>query len=229
MNIIQSWGEFFTNTLKDVWAGVIGFVPFLIIAVIIFAIGWVLASLLEKLVESVFKALKIDSLLKGAGVEDVVKRAGYDLNSGAFVGTLIKWFVIVVFLMSSLDLIGLRTVNEFLRSVVSYLPNVIIAVLVLMVAAILANVMQKLVVASAHAAHVKSAELLGRVTKWSIWVFAVISALMQLGILVGILQTIVTALFAGFALAIGLAFGLGGKDVAAKMIEKTVHTVTDEE
>ena len=229
MMLIQNWGDVFTLSLQSVWAGVARFVPLLVIALIIFAIGWVLAALIEKLVESLFRALKVDTALKGAGMEEAVKRAGYNLNSGAFVGALVKWFIIIVFLMASLSMLGLDQVNMFLAQVVGYLPNVIIAVLVLMVAAILASAMQKIVVASAKAAHSTSAELLGRVTKWSIWIFAILAALVQLGVAAALIQMILTAVFAGLALALGLAFGLGGKDVAARMIEKTATHVLSKE
>jgi len=227
MNFIESWGDVFARSLQGVWYGVASFVPNLVIAVIIFAIGWVLAALVERLVESVFKSLKVDAALKSAGLEDVVKNAGHNLNSGLFVGSLVKWFVIVVFLIASFDVLGLSQVTTFLRDVVGYLPQVIIAVLILMVAVIIASAMQKIVVASARAAQVKSAELLGRVTKWSIWIFAVLTALFNLGIAPGLIQTIMTAVFAGAALALGLAFGLGGKDAAQKILEKTLHGVME--
>ena len=138
--------------------------------------------------------------------------------------------VIVVFLMASFDVLGLTQVNEFLRNVVlSYLPQVIIAVLVLMVAVVIADAMQKIVLASAKAAHVRSAHLLGVITRWSIWIFAVLTALFQLGIAPSLIQTIVMGIVAGGALAIGLAFGLGGKEIAADIIEKTRHTLSDKE
>lgn len=229
MMLIQNWGDVFTLSLQSVWAGVAQFVPLLVIALIIFAIGWVLAALVEKLVESLFRSIKVDTALKGAGMEEVVKRAGYELNSGAFVGALVKWFIIVVFLMASLGMLGLDQVNSFLAQVVGYLPNVIIAVLVLMVAAVVAAAMQKLVVASALAAHSQSSALLGRVTKWSIWIFAILAALVQLGVAATLIQMILTAVFAGLALALGLAFGLGGKEVAQKMIEKTASHVLSKE
>lgn len=227
MMIIENWGDVFAKSLQGVWYGVVSFLPNLIIALIIFAIGWVLAALVEKLVESIFKALKVDAALKSAGLEDVVKRAGHNLDSGAFVGALVKWFVIVVFLIASFDVLGLSQVNVFLNDVVSYLPQVIIAVLILMVAVVIANAMQRLVVASSRAANIKSAELLGRVTKWAIWIFALLTALFNLGIAPGLIQTVVMAVFAGVAIAIGLAFGLGGKEVAQKLIEKTTHNLTD--
>lgn len=229
MMFIENWGDVFTRSLQGVWYGVVGFVPNLVIALIIFAIGWVLAALIEKLVESIFKALKVDAALKSAGFEDVVKRAGHNLNSGLFVGVLVKWFVIVVFLMASFDVLGLTQVNDFLRQVVNYLPQVIVAVLILMVAVVIANAMQRLVVASSRAAHVRSAELLGKVTKWAIWVFAILTALITLGIAPALIQMILTAVFAGAALAIGLAFGLGGKEVAQRWIERTSQHLSEKE
>lgn len=228
MIFIESWGDVFARSLQSVWYGVANFIPHLIIALIIFAIGWVLAALLEKLVETIFKGLKVDAGLKSAGLEDVVKRAGHNLNSGLFVGAIVKWFVIVVFLIASFDVLGLNQVNNFLRDVVDYLPQVIVAVLILIVAVIVGTAMQKIVAASARAAHVKMAEFLGRATKWVIWIFAVLTALFNLGIAPWI-QAIITALVAGAALALGLAFGLGGRDAAQKAIEKTIRNVEEKE
>lgn len=225
MMFIQNWGDVFTQSLQSVWYGVAAFVPNLVVAIIIFAIGWVLAALVERLVDSILKALKLDSALRSAGLEDVVKRAGHNLNSGMFVGVLCKWFVIVVFLMASFDVLGLSQANEFLRQVVNYLPQVIVAVLVLLIGAVIARAMQKVVVASAKAGHLHVAELSGRVTKWSIWIFAILTALYTLGVAPGIIQTLITAVFAGGALAFGLAFGLGGRDTAQKVIEKTSAAV----
>ena len=227
---VQNWGEVFTNSLQGIWYGVVSFVPNLVIAIVVFAIGWVFASLIEKIVESIFKSLKIDSLLKGAGVDEVMKRTGHPLNSGLFVGTLVKWFIIVVFLIASFDVLGLSQVNAFLNDVVlSYLPQVIIAVLVLMVAVVIADAVQKIVTASARAAHVKSAHLLGAIARWAIWIFAILTALFQLGIAPALVQTVITGVIAGAALAVGLAFGLGGKDFAADVIEKASHKFTDKE
>lgn len=222
---IQNWGDVFTQSLQSVWYGVASFLPSLIIALIIFAIGWVLAALVEKLVESILKALKVDAALRSAGMEDVVKRAGHNLNAGLFIGSICKWFVIVVFLMASFDVLGLTQVNQFLREVVGFLPQVIVAVLVIMVAALVANAMQRLVVASARAGHLHIAELAGRVTKWAIWIFAILTALYTLGVAPALIQTIVMAILAGGAIAFGLAFGLGGRDAAQKIIERTSSAV----
>jgi len=219
---IKTWGEVFTQSLQNVWLGVASFVPNLIIALIILAIGWVLAVLIEKLVEHLFKALKIDTALKSAGLEDVIKRSGHNLNSGLFVGSLVKWFIIVVFLMSSFDVLGLSQFAIFLRQVVGYLPQVIVAVLILMVAMVVGSVMERIVIASSKATNIRSAEMLGHITRWSIWIFAILTALFNLGIAPALIQTVVTGVLAGGALAIGLAFGLGGKDYAKGVIEDTM-------
>jgi len=230
MMFVQNWGEVFTNSLQGIWYGIANFVPTLLIAIIVFAIGWVLASLVEKIIESVFKTIKVDNALRTAGLDDVMKRTGHPLNSGAFVGSLVKWFIIVVFLIASFDVLGLSQVNAFLKDVVlSYLPQVIVAVLVLMVAVVIGDAMQKLVAASARAAHVKSAHLLGSITKWAIWIFALLVALSQLGIGAGLIQTVVMGVIAGAAIAFGLAFGLGGRDYAATVIERTAKKLEERE
>jgi small-conductance mechanosensitive channel len=163
-------------------------------------------------------------------MEEVVRRGGYSLNTGRFLGVLVKWFVIIVFLLTALDILGLSDVRYFLGDiVVTYIPNVIVAVLILIVAVIVADAMQKVVVASVKAAHVKSAHLLGSITKWSIWIFAMVAALLHLGIAPSLIETIVTGIVFAAALAIGLAFGLGSKEAAGRIIDRVLHNITEKE
>ncbi len=227
--VVDTWGDIFTRSLQGVWIGVASFLPSLFIALIILAIGWVLAALIEKLIESLFKTLKVDAALKSAGMEDIVHRAGYSLNSGLFVGAVCKWFVIIVFLIASFDILGLSQVNLFLGQIVDYLPNVIVAAIILMAAAVIANTLQKIVVASARAGQIHAAELGGRVVKWAIWIFAIITALDKLVIIPGLIQIILTPLMFGIALAFGLSFGLGGKDLAQKALEQTSKAISHKE
>ncbi len=224
---VQSWGEVFTQSLQGVWFSIASIIPGIVIALLILIIGWVFAILVERLVIAIFRAVKVDNALKTAGVEDVVRHAGYNLNSGRFVGGLVKWFIIVVFLIASLDVLGLSQVNEFLRDVVSYLPRVIVAVLILMVAAVVAEVMRKVVVGSSRAANIGYSNFLGSITKWAIWVFAILTAIFHLGIAPELVQTIFMGLIAALAIACGLAFGLGGKNAAEEVIAKVRHSVVD--
>lgn len=218
--VLQNTGAVVANSLQNLWAGVIGFIPELIVALIIFVLGWIVASLLARAVEQVVRAVKLDSALRGAGLEATLTRAGFTLNSGRFLGELVKWFIIVVFLVAALDVLRLDQVTLFLRQVVlGYLPQVIVAVLIMLVAVVIAEAMRKLVVGSAKAAHIRAAGFLGAVTKWAIWIFALLAALLQLGIAVTFLQTFFTGVVVALSLAFGLAFGLGGQQAAARYLE----------
>jgi hypothetical protein len=115
----------------------------------------------------------------------------------------------------------LNDVNAFLQGVVlSYLPRVIAAVLILLVSVVIAEFMERVVVHAARAASVQSAHFLGTVTRWSIWIFAVLSALLHLGIAAPLVQTIFTGIVVAISLAVGLSFGLGGQDAAGKFIDR---------
>lgn len=219
--LLEQWTEVLTRSLQDLWLGVVSVVPSLVAALVIFVIGWIVGTVLGRVVAQVVGSLKVDNALRGVGLEDVLGRAGFSLDSGAFLGALIKWFVIIVFLVAALDVLELTQVNIFLQEVVLlYLPQVIAAVLILLVAAVIAEVMQNVVVGAARAADMGSAHLAGKVTKWAIWVFAVLAALNQLGVATAFVQTLFTGVVVALALAAGLAFGLGGQAAAADYIAK---------
>ncbi|MFC1615162.1 hypothetical protein ACFL22_01255 [Patescibacteria group bacterium] len=219
--LLQTWSEVLTQSFQDLWIGVIGFVPSLIVAVVILILGWVIGAVLGRVVAQVINALKVDRALESAGATDLLGKAGFKLNSGAFIGALVRWFFIIAFLVAAFDVLGLSQVNIFLQQVVLiYLPQVIVAALILLVAAVIADAMQKVVVGSAKAADMEHAHFLGGVTRWSIWIFAIIIALSQLGIAPAFMQVLFTGIVAMLAIAGGLAFGLGGKEAASRFIER---------
>ncbi|MEN9921230.1 MAG: hypothetical protein RLZZ517_208 [Candidatus Parcubacteria bacterium] len=200
--------------------GVVNFIPKLIVAIIVVILAWVFGVALSKLINQIFKALKIDTALEAAGAKQLVHKAGFNLNSGLFVGELVKYFVVVVSFMAVFSILGLSDVNLFLQGIViGYLPQVIVAVLILVVAIVLSEVMRKVVVAAAKAAGVHKAGLLGSITKWSIWIFAILAALFQLNIAATFIQTLFTGVVVAFSVALGLAFGLGAKDTAKEIVE----------
>ncbi|MBU3926012.1 hypothetical protein KJ763_02500 [Patescibacteria group bacterium] len=218
---MQTWGDVLIGSFQQLWGGIISFIPKLIVALIIFIAGWIIAVAIGRLVSQIIRAFKVDRALQAIGAEATLSKAGFKLDSGAFIGGLIRWFFIVVFLMASVDVLGLSEVNAFLGNVVLlYLPNVIVAALILVVAAFIADVVKRIVVGSAKAADVPSANVMGGVAKWAIWVFAILAALYQLGIAGVFAQTIFTGFVAMMAIAGGLAFGLGGKDAASQYVER---------
>ena len=227
MSNIYTWGDVLRASFQDIWIGVVNFVPSFLAAVVLFLVGWLIAVLLGKAVAQVIKTAKLDVALRAAGFDKVVEKGGFELNSGAFLGAVVKWFFIVVTLVASLDILGLKTVTAYLSTVVlNYLPNVIVAALILLVSVVIAEAVSKLVVSSAKAAGLTSSMVLGAIAKWAIWIFAFMAALSQLEILNNFIQPLFIGIIAALSLALGLSFGLGGRDAAARYIEKVKEDVS---
>ncbi len=219
--LLQTWTEVLTASFQDLWIGIVNFVPNVIVAALIFIVGWIIGTVLGRVIAQVVKSLRVDHVLANAGLGEVMGRAGFKLDTGAFLGGLVKWFVIIVFLVASLDVLGLNQVNAFLQNVVLlYLPQVIVAVLILLVAAVVAEVMQNVVVGTARAAEMRSASFLGSVTRWAIWIFGILAALNQLGVAQALVQTLFTGVIVAISLAVGLSFGLGGQEAASRYLER---------
>ncbi len=226
--LLQTWGDVLVRSFQDLGMGVISFLPNVVIAIVIFLAGWVVGALLGKVVARVVDALRIDDALRSAGIEEVLHRAGFKLDSGMFVGALVKWFVIISFLVASFDVLGLSQVNIFLQQVVLlYLPQVIVAVLMLLVAGVVAEASQNVIAGAARAAGVSSANFLGSITKWSIWIFAILTALYQLGVAAPFVQTLFTGIVVAASVAFGLSFGLGGQEAAGRFIDRLRKEISE--
>lgn len=227
--ILMTSADAVQGSFYDLWYTVAMYLPRILAAVVVFIIGWVIATVLYRIVIEVVKVLRIDEALKTAGVHEAAKDAGISFDAGKLLATLIMWFIALVFLVASLEILGLTTVTIFLeRVVLLYLPQVIIASLILILGAIVADVVRRVVIGSAKAAGSHAANLAGAVAKWAIWIFAVLAALDQLGVASVFIQTVFTGLVISLSLAFGLAFGLGGKEAAARAIEHVRNEIKHE-
>ena len=226
-NIWFTWGDVFNASFQNLWAGFVQFTPKIVVAIVLFVIGWVLGNIIAKALEQVFGALKIDNLLKSIRIDGFFRRAGMNLNSGYFIGQVVKWFVVVVFLIPSLDLVGLNSIRDFLQyDVLGFLPKVIVAALVLIISTIIADALSKTVVASARTMNLTSANMLGTIARYAVWIFAFIIALGQLGVAEYYMSVLFTGIIAMISIGGALAFGLGGRDAAAKFIAKVSEEVS---
>jgi small-conductance mechanosensitive channel len=214
------------GTTYDMGADLASFLPELLTALLVLVAGFLVGGILKSFVVRLFKTFKVNEALDAAGVDELTKRAGYPLKAGEFVGALVKWFVILVFFVAALDILGLSQVTSFFRDdVLGYLPNVIVAVLILMVAMLVAKVASETVSAAIQASGVHNPTIFRKLTYYSIITFAVMAALNQLGIAEEMVTTLFTGMVFALSLALGLAFGLGGKETAGKMLQK----LTDKE
>jgi hypothetical protein len=218
---MQTWSNVLTMSFQSLWIGVVDYLPKILFAIVFVVIGWIIGIALSKVVQQIVRMIKLDSGLHAAGINEIVGRMGVRLDSGAFLGALVKWFVIIAFFVGAFNILGLTQVNQFLSGVVlNYIPKVIAAVLILLLSGVIGEFVRRAVVRGAKAAEIHSAGFAGSVAKWSIWIFGVLAALLQLGIAASIIQILFTGVVVALALAFGLSFGLGGQQAASNYVEK---------
>ncbi len=226
-NLWADWSDVFTLSLQTLWGSFVQFTPRLIIAIVFFVVGWLLGSLIARAIEQVFHSLKVDGMFASIGADNFLRKAGMNLNTGYFLGQVVRWFVIIVFLLPSLNIVGLYDVASFLKDdVLGYLPQVIIAAFVLIIAALVSEALSKAVMATAKAMNLKAANMLATVAKYAVWVFAFIIALGKLG-LGAYMSILFSGIIAMLALGGALAFGLGGKEHASRLLSRLGEEVSE--
>ena len=227
MSPVQTWGQAVAASLIDLWVRFISFMPTFIGALLIFLLGLIIASILGKVVERLIKALRVDQALDRISVGDKLKKHGIKISLSTFLGKIVEWFLVLVFLMAATDVLGLKQVTSFLNSILMYLPNVVVATIILTIAFLLAGIAYTIVRSSTKAAGVVNAGLLATMVKWAIVVFGLLAALIQLGIATSLVNTIFIGIISALSLATGLAFGLGGRDEAALILKNIRQNITE--
>lgn len=217
--MVTDWYTITIQALQDLWQGILGFIPTLLGAIVVFVIGWFVALGAGKLVTEVLARLKFNKLFERMGWQGAFEKAKLDVNPSEFLGAIVKWTLVIVFLLASVEILGLIEFAGFLKGILLYIPNVFVAALILVVAAIVADILEKIVVASVEKVIVGFAHLAGMIVKWAIWIFATLAILYQLGVAPAFMEILFTGLIAVLVISLGLAFGLGGKEVAAELLQ----------
>ncbi len=228
MNPVQNWGEAVTFSLLQLWDRFIVFLPSFLGALIVILFGIIAAVALGKTAEKIIRVLRVDQAVEKMKLGERFKMAGFQISVSRFFGELVKWFLVLVFLMAATDILGLSQVTAFLDRIILYIPNIVVATIILSIAFLVGNFAHHVVRESTKVAGIMSASLLAIISKWSIIVFGFLAAFIQLGIAASLINTIFTGIVAALALALGLSFGLGGKDEAALILRKIRESVTDE-
>jgi hypothetical protein len=211
-------------SVKD---ALLGYGLLIFFAFIIFIATWIVADYIGRLVKKIFEKIKLDSALRQAGADNLLRKGGMQLNTGIFFGGLVKWSIITVMFLAVLQVLGLGDVSAIIGTMVAiYLPKIVVAILILLVAVLVADVLKKTVTAAAANAHLSSARALGTVTKVAVIIFAILSALVQLGIAVTLINTLFIGAVVAASIAAGIAFGLGGKEMATDILRKAKEELT---
>lgn len=221
VNILQ-------GSLIGLWESIVMTLPNILGALIVFFFGLIIAVVLCRVVIKLVYLLHIDDLATRFELKQTFDRVGIRLNIAEFFGWIIKWFFIIVALVAATDILGWDQVTDYLKQVVLYIPNVIISVIILLAGILLANFVRNIVKSAVEAAKLTSADFLSGIAKWAILVFSLMAALVQLQIAPDLISVLFTGLVAMLALAGGLAFGLGGKDHAARFLERLRNDISSD-
>ncbi|MFA5166031.1 MAG: hypothetical protein WC449_01850 [Candidatus Paceibacterota bacterium] len=209
----------FQATLVDSLTAVVLFLPKLILALLVAWIGFWIAGLFGKVISEIIKAVKFDKIFEDKGWSEALKKADIDGAPSSFIGAIIKWIFVIIFLVMISDILGLGTFSVLLKEIVAYLPNVAIASLLFVATVIITDLVEKVIVVSIGGMKVSYATAIGSVVKWAIWIFSIFAIMDQLRIAPYIAQTLFAGITYFFVLALGLAFGLGGKEVAGDILK----------
>lgn len=215
---ISNWQEAFLLAISNILTNVLSYLPIIFAAFLVFLIGVILAKWAKALTVKILEAFKLSFLMKKSGFEPFMKKAEITLKVEEIIGGLVRWLIILVFFITSVNMLGLTTVSLVLSNILGYLPRIISAVLVLTIGVLLAGLVESLVKGALAQVDLKTARLLGKISSYLVVIFSILTAINELQIA----QVLVNTLFMGFvgmlALGFGLAIGLGAKDLVSELL-----------
>lgn len=217
--MLQDWSSITLEALQNVWAGFLNFVPLLLGAIVIFAIGWTISAGVGKLVAEILKKIRFNQIFEKGNWDEALARAGIKVDASGFIGAIVKWVLVIVFLLAAVEILGFVQLASFIQDILAYLPNVVVAALIFVITVIVVDIVEKVVRATVEGIKVGYGKMVSEIVKWSIWVFAILAILLQLGIARSFMETLFTGIVAMLVISFGLAFGLGGKEVAGEFLQ----------
>jgi len=217
--MVVDWYSATFEALQGLWQGFLIFIPKLVGAIIIFIIGWFIAIAVGKVISEILKRIKFNQIFERGVWKEALEKAEFKIDASGFIGAICKWILVIVFLLAAVEILGLVQFADFLIKVLAYLPNVVVAALIFVVAVIIADILEKVVRAVVEGVKVGYGQVVGAIVRWSIWIFAILAILIQLKIAPSLLQALFIGFVALIAIAGGIAFGLGGKEAAAELLQ----------
>lgn len=223
MDKVSNLTDQFTDATRDLWDAVGDFLPKLVGALLLVLVALIVARIAQALVERVLQLVRVDQLLKNKQVAKTLQSAEVNIDVVSIAGRLVFWIVIVIFALTIADVLGLTAMRDVIREILGYLPSVLAAVIVLTVTVAGARLVRDIVVASLARMQITYARSIGAVAFYVLLLFGSIMALDQLGFDTTILTANITVIIAGIVLALSLAFGLGGRDAAKKVVDEAYN------
>jgi hypothetical protein len=215
----SQWGTALTTSIAAALSLFLAAIPRIIGFVVILIIGWLISGLLAAAVAAVLRAIHFNQLAQRSGLQGFVTNMGLKTDASGLLANIVKWFVRLLVMVVAFDALGLPAVSAVLQQFLLWIPNLVVAVVVLVIAGLAANALGNLVRGATAQAGFSNPDMLETITRVAVWAFGIVVAVNQ----IGVAQTLVNTLFMGFigalALAAGLAFGLGGRETAARIVD----------
>ena len=215
----MSWNELIAEPVRQMLTKILNFLPVLLGALLILIIGWIVAKAIRRLINWLLVMARFDVMADKTGISEVLRKGNLAISAREVISGLVYWLIIIMVLVMAVDALGLPKASDVLTSLFDYVPKVIVALLVLIVAMFLANFVSGIVRTAAGNANLPSPDLIASISRWAIIIFAATIAMEQLGIAPLLVGTAFNIILGGVVLALALAFGLGGKDAAAKYLD----------
>jgi hypothetical protein len=216
---VQDTGDALRASLAGALNTFLSAIPRIIGFAFVLIVGWVISSLLARGTQALLHAVRFNDLARRSGFADFVQKTGVRDDASGVIASIVKWFVRLITLVVAFDMLGLPAVSSVLQQLLLWLPNLVVALVVLVIGGLAANALSRLVRAASDEAGFSNPDMLATVTKAAVWGFTIIVAVNQLGIATTLINTLLIGLVGAFALAFGLAFGLGGRDRAAQVLD----------
>ncbi len=220
MLAVIEWGNLIVDPIRQMLTKIMAYLPTLLGALIILIVGWIVAKAIRRIVDWVLKTVRFDVLADKAGISETLRKGDLEISAREVLSGIVYWLIIIMVLVMAVDALGLPKASDVLASLFAYIPKVIAALLVLIVAMFLASFVSGIVRIAAGNANLPKPEILAGICRWAIIIFAVTIALGELGIGTLLVTATFNIILGGVCLALALAFGLGGKDAAARYLEQ---------
>jgi hypothetical protein len=220
MLAVIEWENLIVEPVRQMLTRILAYLPVLLGALIILIVGWIVAKAIKRIVDWLLKTARFDVLADKAGISGILRKGDLGISARELVSRLVYWLVIIMVLVMVVNALGLPKASDVLTSLFAYVPRVIAALLVLIVAVFLASFVSGIVRIAAGNANLPKPQLLAGISRWAIIIFAVTISLAQLGIAPLLVTATFNIILGGICLALALAFGLGGKDAAARYLEE---------
>ena len=220
MLAVIEWNNLIIEPVTQMLTRILAYLPVLLGALVILIVGWLIAKAIKRIVDWLLKLIRFDTLADKAGISAILRKGDLEISAREVVSNIVYWLIMIMVLVMTVDALGLPKTSDVLASLFAYVPNVIAALLVLIVAMFLASFVSGIVRTAAGNANLPKPEMFAGVSRWAIIIFAVTISLEQLGIAPLLVTATFNIILGGIVLALALAFGLGGKDAAAKYLEE---------